>query len=152
MALSIHKTQTPQDLENIRELFCEYQDWLNVSCCFSGFQNELENLANVYTALYLAFWEGQLCGCVGIKTHHQPKTCEMKRLYVREGFRDKKIGYSLANKSIETAKQQGFGRIYLETVDHLEKALKLYADLGFSTCESPTEALNQGLVYLEKRL
>ena len=38
---AIHEAVSPQDVARVRELFCEYADWLQVDLCFQGFEREL---------------------------------------------------------------------------------------------------------------
>jgi hypothetical protein len=41
---------TPEHTPTVRQLFIEYQQWLNFSLCFQGFDKELADLPGKYAA------------------------------------------------------------------------------------------------------
>ena len=96
--------------KEIRELFTEYADLVIAGdksfmeyLKMQHFDQEIEHLEEKYGypngRLYIAFYDGSLAGCIGLKKLHN-EVCEMKRLYVKPEFRGKHIGYSLAKKVI----------------------------------------------------
>jgi putative acetyltransferase len=140
----------------IRELFLEYANSLGFSLCFQSFDQELAALPGDYAPpdgrLLLATSSGQPAGCVAL---HKlaPEICEMKRLYVRPQFRGKGLGRELAEKIIAEARDVGYKRLRLDTVEPVMKtAVAVYRQLGF--CEIPPYRPNPiaGALYMELQL
>jgi putative acetyltransferase len=79
--------------------------------------------------------------------------CEMKRLYLRPQFRGKGFGRILADRIISEARQIGFQRMRLDTVEPVMKdAVAMYRKIGFREiapyCANPIP----GALYMELRL
>src|SRR6266403_94647 len=93
--LAISQVQTPEQIEQARELFLEYAQSLRFGLCFHNFDQELAGLPGDYAPpegrLLLAQYDGALAGCVALHKL-EPHVCEMKRLYLRPQFRGKGAG------------------------------------------------------------
>ena len=80
----------------MRNLFSEYRAQLPVEYCSRSLDVEIAGLPGEYAPpkgkLLLAMVVGQPVGCVGLRPFPREGACEMKRLYVRPGFRGGKIG------------------------------------------------------------
>jgi ribosomal protein S18 acetylase RimI-like enzyme len=77
----------------------------------------------------------------------------MKRLYLRPQFRGKGLGRSLAERIILEARQIGYGKMRLDTVEPVMKdAVAMYRKLGFQ--EVAPYRLNPiaGALYMELEL
>ncbi len=151
--LSFFQAESQAQIAQARELFLEYAQSLGFSLCFQDFDKELANLPGDYAApsgrLLLAEYEGNLAGCVAL---HKLETgiCEMKRLYLRPQFRGKGLGRILADRIISEARQVGYQRMRLDTVEPVMKdAVAMYRRLGFKEiapyCPNPIA----GALYME---
>lgn len=133
-AVQITTAGSDDDLQQVRDLFIEYQRWLNVDLCFQGFEEELRSLPGSYAPpggrLLLAKADGGVAGCVGLRSIDE-EVCEMKRLYVRPPFRGTGLGRRLAEAVIAHAQQRGYRRMRLDTLPSMKKAIALYRRLGF---------------------
>jgi putative acetyltransferase len=58
-------------------------------------------------------------------------TCELVKMYILPEARGKGLGKSLIDQCIEVAKQKGYKRMYLETMNELNRAVQLYEQKGF---------------------
>ena len=121
-----------------RELIREYADSLGVDLCFQQLDAELAALPGEYVApagaLRVVLVDGQPAGCCAIRALADvdyPNACEMKRLFVRPAFRRFGLGRLLAQALIEQAEQAGYSTLLLDTLDDMEAARGLYAELGF---------------------
>src|SRR3954470_1060252 len=94
----IIEATTPEHMDEARRLFTEYEDWLEVSLCFQGFQEELDTLPGKYAPpkgrLLFAMNGEDVAGCVAFRPIDE-ETCEMKRLFVRPAFQGSGLGREL---------------------------------------------------------
>lgn len=144
---------TAEQLEQVRSLFRQYRAELPLQYRFCSFESE--GLPGEYGPpqgkLLLALVSGQPTGCVGLRPFPQEATCEMKRLYVRPGFRDRKLGGELAERVLQEARSLGYRRLRLDThPPTMQAAVRMYRKLGFQEI-SPTDPV-EGLLYMELRL
>lgn len=147
---------TPEQIETIRSLFLEYQQWLNFSLCFQGFDKELATLPGKYAPpdgrLYLAECNGAIAGCIGLRPMDEKGICEMKRLFVREAFRGKGIGKELTKTILADAKAIGYHTMRLDTLQRMETARSLYVNLGFNVIPAYYQNPLDEVVYMELNL
>ena len=64
-------------------------------------------------------------------------TCELVKMYLLPEARGIGLGRKLIEICLETAKEKGFQQVYLETLDELHLALKIYAKFDFEYLEAP---------------
>jgi ribosomal protein S18 acetylase RimI-like enzyme len=128
-----------QEFDLVRLIFTEYAVELGVDLCFQNFAAELDDLPGDYSAprgtLLLAMDNGELAGCCGLRpadTVDYPNAAEMKRLYVRKPYRRLGLGRQLAEATLDAARAAGYHCVLLDTLDDMESARALYADLGFT--------------------
>ena len=122
----------------VREIFQEYAEGLGIDLRFQQFDAELAGLPGDYAeprgALLLATVDGELAGCCALRpldTADYPNTSEMKRLYVRKAFRGFGLGRLLTEAILDAARQAGYASVLLDTLNEMDTARNLYADLGF---------------------
>ena len=131
----IREADGPADMAVVRTLFEEYADWLQVDLCFQGFAEELAGLPGKYGApggrLLLATHGGDVAGGVGLRPLGD-EDCEMKRLWVRPPYRGHGLGRELAIAIIAAARDIGYRRMKLDSMEKLAEALALYRSLGFT--------------------
>ena len=144
------------EVENVRTLFLEYAASLGFSLCFQNFNQELEGLPGAYKRpdgrLLLALLDGIHVGCVAFR-RITPEICEMKRLYVRPESRAAGVGRSLAEAAIAHARDSGYIRMRLDTIEPLmAEAVALYRKLGFREIAPYTTNPLEGALYLELQL
>lgn len=141
-SVSLIEVRSPQQVGAIRVLFLEYQASLGIDLCFQGFEQELNNLPGDYVApsggLLLADVDGQAAGCCAFRpliTSDHLDACEMKRLFVRPGFRGMGLGRQLVDAIVLAAQQAGYTTMLLDTLSDMESARALYQEVGFVETE-----------------
>ena len=127
--------------EIVRKLFLEYTKMLidndktfGEYLKLQSYDRELNNLKEKYGLpfgrLYLAYIDNEVAGCIALKRIDK-NNCEMKRLYVKEKYRGKKIASKLVDKIIEDSKFIGYKYMLLDTLPFLKSAINLYKQKGF---------------------
>ena len=155
-ALSLVQAETPAQIAQAHELFLEYARSLGFSLCFQNFDQELASLPGHYAPpdgrLLLAEYEAHLAGCVALHKL-EPRICEMKRLYLRPTFRGKGLGPALADRVITEARQIGYQRMRLDTVEPVMKdAVAMYRKIGFQEIAPYRANPIAGAMYMELEL
>lgn len=157
MSIELIEAYTYKD--EVKSLFTEYTDMLIKSennfkdyLSLQNYDHEIENLEDKYGLpygrLYLAYFDGNLAGCIGLKKIDS-ENCEMKRLYVKPKFRGKNIASFLVNHIIKEAKKIGYKHILLDTLPFLEVAINMYKKHGFYEIESYNNSPMDNLIYLK---
>lgn len=125
-------------MEAVRDIFREYADSLGIDLAFQHFDEELAGLPGEYAPprgqILLAMVGDSVAGCCALRpldAADYPNASEMKRLYVRKAFRGFGLGRQLAEAMLDVARQAGYACVLLDTLDGMESARALYADLGF---------------------
>jgi putative acetyltransferase len=148
--VKIKAAQSPDEIEEVRHLFWEYEIFLGEDLSFQGFEDELAALPGKYApptgALFIAVNGEGTAGCVALRKL-EDAVCEMKRLFVRPQFRGRGLGRQLAVRIVDQAIRLGYSMMLLDTLDRLEKAMKLYESLGFVRTEPYYHNPLPGVVY-----
>lgn len=153
--LNIIQAETAELIDAARELFVEYENWLGVSLCFQGFEEELATLPGKYAApegcLFLVYCDGELAGCGAFRLV-ETSVCEIKRIYVREKFRGLGIGRELLTKLIEQARLAGYERMRLDSwIPRMRTAIAMYGKFGFYEIEPYNENPYE-MIFMELKL
>ncbi len=154
--LTITQAETDEQITEAKTLFREYEAWLGMDLCFQGFEAELAALPGKYAMpdgrLYLAYVDDKLAGCIALRKL-EDGICEMKRLFVRDGFRGEKIGVSLIEKLIDDAKQIGYKHMLLDTYPpKMGKAVSLYESHGFQAIPPYYDNPHSDVLFMELAL
>ncbi len=153
--IQITNKSTPEELEQVKQLFREYAAWLSVDLSFQRFEEEMlalpENYSAPVGALFMAKVDGQPAGCVAVRRFDNT-TCEMKRLFVRDAYKGHGVGKTLAAKAIEAGKELGYQRMLLDTLAHMRPAIELYTALGFQPIAAYYDNPISNAVYLSMML
>jgi len=151
--------RSPADWLLVRELFEDYAAGLGIDLSFQNFAAELAGLPGVYAApggtVLLAYVDGAVAGCGGFRPFPgagRPPTCEMKRLYLRPGWRGAGRGRRLAAALMGRARAAGYASMLLDVFEHMSAARALYAALGFVEIAPYYDNPLAGAHYLEARL
>lgn len=127
-----------------------------MNLCFQNFEQELATLPGDYAPphgrLLLAEYEAHLAGCVALH-RWEAGICEMKRLYLRSSFRGKGLGRVLAEAIITEARNIGYQRMRLDTIEPIMKdAVEMYRKLGFREIAPYRDNPIAGAMYMELEL
>ncbi len=154
--IKIIQAETPEQTEEARKLFREYEAWLGLNLCFQNFDAEVANLPDKYAApdgrLFLAFSGGKPAGCIALRKLEEG-VCEMKRLFVKEDFRGLGIGIKLIEKLIGEARLIGYKTLRLDTYPpKMGKAVGIYESCGFREIPAYYHNPYGDSLYMEKDL
>lgn len=114
-----------------------------VGCGFSINDAEVDDMYAAYSAGRSAFYvvelEGRILGCGGFGplTGADEGTCELRKMYFKSELRGLGVGTRLLNLCLEEAARAGYRNCYLETMDNMEQARRLYGRHGFKYLERP---------------
>ena len=151
--LQIVHAESESQIAEARHLFREYEAWLGLDLYFQGFEQELAELPGLYTPprgrLFLAFSDEILAGCIAMRPLGDG-VCEMKRLFVRDGFRGQKIGVQLIEHLIAEARKEKYERMRLDTLpSKMGKAVELYESHGFRPISAYYANPNADVLFME---
>ena len=132
--IAINSVSSRTQLEVIERLFRDYAGSLGFDLEFQNFDRELSTLPGEYAPpggdLLLAEADGSAVGCVALRRISND-ACEMKRLYVKPGFRGRGAGRMLVTSIIDSARRLGYHRMLLDTIETMNEAIGLYYSFGF---------------------
>jgi putative acetyltransferase len=76
-------------------------------------------------------------GGIGPLTGAEAGTCELKKMYFYPELRGFGLGKRMVLQCLDAARKMGFRTCYLETVDRMKRANKLYQKMGFRRLDAP---------------
>lgn len=142
-------------LDEVKRLVIEYTEFLGRDLSFQKLDDELDDLSAKYAPpegrLLCAQVDGEIVGCVAYHKHNDNR-CEMKRLFVREGYRAHHAGSKLVEAIINSARADGFAEMVLDTIKPLQSAIRLYKKFGFVECAPYYENPMSDVIYMKKIL
>ncbi len=102
-----------------------------------------DNLYGLFRAPGSEYWiaeeNGIITGGCGVyPTPGLPEGCaELVKFYLSASFRGKGIGWQLMEKTFDSARRNGYHRLYLESLPELGRAISLYERAGFKFIKGP---------------
>ncbi len=81
--------------------------------------------------ILIAELNGEAVGTVALIPMEEPGVLELAKMAVREGLRGHGIGQAIMDAAKSEAKAMGATRIWIETHNSLDAAVKLYTSAGF---------------------
>jgi putative acetyltransferase len=132
--IALRQAHSPELVTLVRGLFREYAEAIGTDLEYQGFSAELAALPAPYIPphgeLLIAHAGAEAAGCVGLRPL-DPRTGEMKRLYVRPAYRTSGLGKRLVEAVIDAAHRAGYRELRLDTLPSMASAQALYRRLGF---------------------
>jgi len=153
----IRPPQTGEEWETVKKLLLDYRQEFNNDACFTSFDAELADIANLYArkgnTKLIAISEpgGEIVGCIASQ-ELEPGITEMKRLYVVPEHRSKKLGRILVEKIMTIAEENGYHKIQLDTMPEMKSAQQLYDRLGFRVIQPYKREGQERMICYEKIL
>jgi GNAT superfamily N-acetyltransferase len=112
----------------------------------------VDYLSDEASGLWIAYVDGEPAGCVVLRPLRSVESAvECKRLYVRPQFRGLGVAQALLDVSEQFALSTSSTWIYLDSMDDLKDALRLYIKRGYQSCERYNDN-PQADVFLRKNL
>ncbi len=133
---TIQKEDNPFIAKIIRDTLTEFKANKPGTVFFDESTDRLSELFSVPKSMYyICMIDGRIVGGAGIyPTDGLPNdTCELVKMYILPDARGKGLGKALINTCVEFAQQQGYKKIYLETMPELARAVSVYEQLGFTS-------------------
>ncbi|NOY06402.1 MAG: GNAT family N-acetyltransferase [Chlorobi bacterium] len=150
--INIIEIKTTEHVDRVRDLFREYEEYLDVDICFQDFEQELKDLPGPYAppdgCLLLAMEGNKEVGCVAVRPLRDD-ICEMKRLFVRPEYHGRGYGRLLVEEIIRRAENIGYRTMRLDTLTRLKQAMRLYESFGFREIEPYYDNPMTDVVYWE---
>jgi putative acetyltransferase len=114
-----------------------------VGCGYSINDAEIHDMYSAYSnedsAFYVVELGGRVLGCGGFGPLQggDGSTCELRKMYFMSELRGLGVGTRLLKLCLEKAAKAGFQRCYLETLDDMKQARRLYGKHGFRYLDQP---------------
>ena len=114
-----------------------------VGCGYSINDSEVDDMYTAYapagSEFYVVELDGQVLGCGGYAplTGGDRVTCELRKMYFQSELRGLGVGAKLLNLCLEEAANAGYEHCYLETMDGMDQARRLYGTHGFKYLDKP---------------
>ena len=98
-----------------------------------------ETYNNAKSVYFVIENEGKIIGGAGISQleNSDSNVCELQKMYFLPEARGMGLGTQLMGKCLQSAKDYGFSKCYLETMPYMEAAQKLYKKVGFDYLCAP---------------
>ena len=117
-----------------------------VGCGFSISDPEVDAMHEAYqesrSAFFVVEQDGRITGCGGMGplAGGQAEVCELRKMYFLPELRGGGIGARLLEIILEAARGAGYRQCYLETMETMDGARRLYLKNGFRMIDAPLGA------------
>lgn len=134
----IRKTDIQTVAEIIRTVMTEFSA---VGCGYSINDSEINDMFSAYlptgSAFYVVEVDGRVLGCGGYAplSGGDKETCELRKMYFLPELRGTGMGAKMLTLCLQEARRFGYTQCYLETMEGMETARKLYEKHGFGYLE-----------------
>ena len=104
---------------------------------------EVDHMSEAYgiprAAYFVVVLDDRIVGGCGLGplAGGDPDVCELKKMYVLPAGRGLGVGRMLLDRCLDAAREFGYTRCYLETMQSMQAAQRLYERAGFRTFEGP---------------
>ena len=139
------------DLDEVRLLFREYRIAVDADVCFANYEAELVALPRGYETILLARDGIRSMGCVALRDLGEG-SCEMKRLFVQPEAQGLGLGRLLIEAAKQTAIELRYGRMVLDTLPTMGRAIALYRAMGFIPIARYNNNPDRAALFFEQHL
>jgi GNAT superfamily N-acetyltransferase len=165
---TITQLQIDDDRSPVRELFWEYLVWANerlnqeygidleIEALLEHHMSQLEMFFPPHGCLLLVSDGAALAG-IGCLKRIRTDIGEIKRMYIRPGYRGQGLGRALLDALLAEARGIGYRKVRLDSTRFMQAAHALYRSAGFQETEPYAESeippeFRQHWVFMEKPL
>jgi putative acetyltransferase len=109
---------------------------------YSSLDAEVDAMFEAYPAPDAAFFvverEGRVLGCGGMGplASGEPGVCELRKMYLLPELRGAGVGARLLQVILNAAREAGYRKCYLETMERMQQARSLYRKQGFKEVDA----------------
>lgn len=101
--------------------------------------------------MILAKQNNSVVGCIAFRKL-ETTIGEIKRMYVKPGFRQQHIGQKLLSLILKNAEELGYQTVRLDTLTRMESAVNLYRGFKFYEISSYRYNPFQDALFMERKL
>lgn len=136
----VRRKDNPAVARIIRQVMTEFGA---VGCNYSISDPEVDSMAEAYPAPDSAYFaiehKGKVLGCGGMGplAEGDQGLCEVRKMYLLPQLRGTGLGTRLLGMVLDAAREAGYTRCYLETLEHMSHARHLYLKHGFEFLDAP---------------
>lgn len=141
---------TPDQIEAAYAIVAEYYEALHVVARETPgeFRNEYFGPASGF---WWAWMGSNLSGCIALRQMSPGDAAEIKRMYVRPPYRGLGIAQKLLAAAETFARHCRYQRIFLDSTDEMQAAVRLYGRQGYQHCDR-YNANPQATIFMRKDL
>lgn len=86
------------------------------------------------SGFWLAWFGANLAGCIALREMCPGEAAEIKRMYVRQPYRGVGVAQKLLVAAESFAGYRGYQRIFLDSTEEMQAAVRLYERNGYQHC------------------